>query len=397
MTKAAKPSADKPVWPYANVVRMTADMARNQWVKRINGKLCSFGVLDDPKAALERYRREGPALHAGLEPDAIDHQDDYRLDEVCGLFMESKAAAAELGQITRKTLRDYEATVARLLGFFGPRRGVRSLTPADWERLLRKMPFGPTRRSNFVTQVKMIFAWAHDSQITDFLPHFGRGFRGATAKDRRELAHRVGKSLFTAEQVRLILALAPPGGAMRAMVLLAINAGLGNTDIATIPRSAVDVASRVVSFPRPKTQVDRRFLLWPETASAIASWLEARPTGAGQAKDLLFVTRFGRPWVQGRTDAITMTFRRLLAQGGIIQFKERTQKRIDKGPPLGFYTLRRTFRTVADEVGDQHAIHLVMGHTLPGMSGVYVQRIGDDRLAKVVNHVRSWVFGASSQ
>jgi integrase len=31
--------------------------------------------------------------------------------------------------------------------------------------------------------------------------------------------------------------------------------------------------------------------------------------------------------------------------------------------------LRHIFRTWADEVRDQHAIHRIMGHTIPGMSG----------------------------
>ena len=56
---------------------------------------------------------------------------------------------------------------------------------------------------------------------------------------------------------------------------------------------------------------------------------------------------------------------------------------------IGFYTLRHTFRTLADETNDQHAIHLIMGHAIPGMSGIYVEEIGVERLRKVVNHVRS--------
>ena len=55
---------------------------------------------------------------------------------------------------------------------------------------------------------------------------------------------------------------------------------------------------------------------------------------------------------------------------------------------FGFYTLRHTFRTWADETNDQHAIHRIMGHAIPGMSGIYVEKIELDRLWMVVNHVR---------
>jgi integrase len=60
---------------------------------------------------------------------------------------------------------------------------------------------------------------------------------------------------------------------------------------------------------------------------------------------------------------------------------------------LGFYALRHTFRTWADEVRDQHAIHRIMGHAIPGMSGIYVERIELHRLREVVDHVRNKLFG----
>jgi hypothetical protein len=34
-----------------------------------------------------------------------------------------------------------------------------------------------------------------------------------------------------------------------------------------------------------------------------------------------------------------------------------------------------------------------MGHAIPGMSGIYVEEIGLDRLRAVVEHVRQKVFG----
>jgi len=40
------------------------------------------------------------------------------------------------------------------------------------------------------------------------------------------------------------------------------------------------------------------------------------------------------------------------------------------------------FRAWADEAQDQHAIHRIMGHRIPGMSGVYAEEI--DSPASVV-------------
>jgi hypothetical protein len=58
----------------------------------------------------------------------------------------------------------------------------------------------------------------------------------------------------------------------------------------------------------------------------------------------------------------------------------------------GFYTLRHVFRTVADEARDQPAANAIMGHADESMAAVYRERIGDDRLRAVSEHVRRWLF-----
>jgi integrase len=57
-----------------------------------------------------------------------------------------------------------------------------------------------------------------------------------------------------------------------------------------------------------------------------------------------------------------------------------------------FYTLRHTFRTVADEAKDQPAIDHIMGHESTHMSTQYREKISDDRLRAVTDYVRAWLF-----
>jgi integrase len=64
---------------------------------------------------------------------------------------------------------------------------------------------------------------------------------------------------------------------------------------------------------------------------------------------------------------------------------------------LGFYTLRHTFRTVADEAKDQPAADFIMGHEVPHMSSVYRESISDERLKAVADHVRAWLFGSPAE
>src|SRR5262249_19781167 len=59
---------------------------------------------------------------------------------------------------------------------------------------------------------------------------------------------------------------------------------------------------------------------------------------------------------------------------------------------LGFYTLRYTFRTVADEAKDQPAADYLMGHEVPHMSSVHRETISDVRRKAVTDHLRQWLY-----
>ena len=59
------------------------------------------------------------------------------------------------------------------------------------------------------------------------------------------------------------------------MILLGINCGFGNHDCGTLPKSAIDLEAGWVNYPRPKTAIERRCPLWPETIEAIREAIEA--------------------------------------------------------------------------------------------------------------------------
>src|SRR5262249_2433538 len=71
--------------------------------------------------------------------------------------------------------------------------------------------------------------------------------------------------------------------------------------------------------------------------------------------------------------------------------------KIDGRTGLGFYTLRHTFRTIADEAKDQPAVDFIMGHEVPHMSAVYRETISDARLKAVADHVHAWLFPLSEE
>jgi integrase len=83
----------------------------------------------------------------------------------------------------------------------------------------------------------------------------------------------------------------PARPVLRAMVLLACNGGLGNTDLSEMTFDHVDLDSGWVDYPRVKTGVERRFPLWPETLEAVKLAIAERPEPKDPAnKNLIFLT-----------------------------------------------------------------------------------------------------------
>jgi integrase len=140
----------------------------------------------------------------------------------------------------------------------------------------------------------------------------------------------------------------------------------------------------MIAFPRPKTGVERRCPLWPETIDAIQDAIRKRPTPRNSnAEGLVFLSSMGRSFVgskSGRANQISQLIRSLMINAGVHR------------SGLGAYTARHIFRTVADGVKDQPAIDFIMGHSDESMAGRYRQSIDDTRLVAVTDHVRTWLF-----
>ena len=164
------------------------------------------------------------------------------------------------------------------------------------------------------------------------------------------------------------------------MVLLGINGAFGASDLSQL--TVDDYAGEWMDFARRKTGVERKVWLWPETRAAIDAYLEyrQRPFGS-ENENLLFTTKHRQPWMRGTLDAIASAF-----------LKAREAAELDRG---SFYDLRRTFQTVAEGCLDFPAVSHVMGHAAGSgdMSAKYRQRITDERIKAVCEHVRSWLFG----
>jgi integrase len=117
---------------------------------------------------------------------------------------------------------------------------------------------------------------------------------------------------------------------------------------------------------------------------ALKAAIAARPEPRDDAAvPLVFVTTRGRPWItRGTANPVSVAARDAMKAVGIHR------------DGIGFATLRHVFRTIADGSRDQVAVNSIMGHSDPSMAAVYRERIDNDRLAAVAEHVRRWLFAA---
>jgi integrase len=404
--KPSKPYPEFPLYAHAGGV----------WAKRVRGREIYFGPWSDPQAALERYLKEKDYLFAGQAPP---EEGGCTLDELVNRFISSRKTKLESGEITQRMFDDYQRDGKRMLECLNRSREADLLRPTDFAKL-RADAFkgdgkaaGKTRNAttaaNIMIRQRTIFRWGHDTaKLLTHPPDYGGEFKLPSARLRRRALRENGPKDLTATEIVTILNAAKAGAHdqllnLRAMTLLGINAGFGNTDCGELRLPHLDLDAGIVDFARKKTEAPRRAVLWQQTIEAIRSALERRNVTIERygplpddLKDRVFISKRRRPYVSvsdaGKPiDSVGMEFRKLAAACGVHR----------KG--IGFYSLRHTFQTVADEGRDFPAIDLVMGHVPDDgggaapfavkMSARYRERISDERLKAIADRVRLWLFG----
>jgi integrase len=301
--------------------------------------------------------------------------------EAANAFLNAKDALLSAGELSVHTRANYQRAAETLVAHMGKARLVADLDPQDFAALRNKMAkkWGPHRLAVTIQHIRSIFKHALDAGLIDRLVRFGPGFKRPTKKTFRLHRAEQGAKLFSTDELRHVLDAA--GTPLKAMILLAVNCGMGNSDCGNLPLAAVNLDTGWLDYPRPKAGIGRRCPLWPETVAALREVLAHRPSPKKEEHaGLFFVTKYGGPWAKDTPDSpITKEMRKLLDS-------------LDINGHRNFYSLRHTFRTMADEAKDQPAAGFIMGHARDDMASVYRERISDERLKAVSDHVRSWLF-----
>jgi hypothetical protein len=254
--KPPKPYADFPLFPHAT----------GRWAKKIRGKTHYFGPWGDADAALQLYVDQRDDLYAGRIPRSP--QQGLTVRDLCNAFLTSKQLLRDNGELKDRTFHDYHATCESIVKVFGRGRSVGDLAALDFERLRAALAKtrGLVSLGNEVQRVRMVFKYAFDQSLIEKPIRYGQTFKkpslATVRKEKKRKTAANGERMIEAKALQMILKEAEQP--MKAMVLLAINCGFGQTDLSSLPKSALHLKSGWIDYPRPKTGIDRRCPLWPE-------------------------------------------------------------------------------------------------------------------------------------
>ncbi len=422
--RSSRKTATRPEPPYDGFPLYAHPSGK--WAKKILGKIHYFGrwgrmeqgrMVRLPyerswKDAKAEYDAHKDNLHAGrVRRNAADGA--LTLADLCNRFLTAKLRSVEAGELTRRSFQEYKSTTDRLIAEFGKTRLADDFTPEDFGpyRAVLAERYGPVRLGNEITRIKSMFRYAASNKLIVAPVAFGSSLNKPSKQVLRKHKAVSPKRLFTAAEIRLMLdalagnevTLPAPDAetgepvkltldanpAMRAAVLLGINAGAGNTDVANLEFSHLDLKVGWLNYPRGKTGIGRRVPLWPETITAIKAAIAERPTPADSDADgeIVLLTARGERLVsvsdKSRTDGVAVRFGALLRRLGINGRKG-----------IGFYSLRHTLATIGLQTADRDAVRAIMGQVENDVLAAYDETgPSDERLRRVTDHVRAWLFG----
>lgn len=353
--KPPKPYPDFPLYPHAN----------GQWAKKIRQKTRFFGPWADWRGALEEYERM-----AGVEPTP----EAFDLDDLVNLFLAAKKKEATSGEVKWATWQEYKRAAGLMLDILGRATPVEHLRGDHFmrlrEKLVEQIP-NPVTLRNTLVKIRVICKWAYSTDKVVQPLRYEHALKRPPTRLIRAARNEAQKKLYSHKEICTLIDKA--SGYLKPAIYLAINAALGNRDVCELEWEFID--GHWMDFPRPKTACHRKAWLWPETIKALKAWRKESPESR-------WVCCGERGQQLGQGDSNNTPIAHLfsdLLEACKIEPKGR-----------GFYSLRHTFRTVADNQRDHVAIRLVMGHADHSIDGQYRESIEAVRVKAVCEFVHGW-------
>ncbi len=199
---------------------------------------------------------------------------------MCNHFLTHAGSKVQGGELRGKTWADYHNTCSVIVERVGRDRRVEDLGPADFRDLRVELSktYGPHRVGKIVTVARMVFRHAFDVEMIDLAVRFGDKFKKPDKVLYRRSNRNSGRRLYTGDDLCRLIQACDKNHQLRAMILLAVNGGLGQTDCGSLRITGcnLDHETPHLDYPRIKTEIERVVPLWPETVPAIRKAIEHR-------------------------------------------------------------------------------------------------------------------------
>ena len=387
MTRPQSSVKTKPKKPYEGFP-LTAS-TNGQWVKKINGKVYSFGRWEDHEAAMDLYESQHHYIRRFGRRPPVD--DGLTIDRAISLFLDRQALRLN-GKTNRsislRHFNDLKKICFTIRKTLGPTTIVESIRSDDFSEVLfpaisskktdAESMLANSTISRNIANVKSFFNWLSKNGHVAKRLEFGSEFT-KPEDDNGPIDTMPTAKEFTPVEVWKMINSSPPN--TRAMIFLALNTGVNNSCCANLTKRSVDLENGTLTWKRWKVRKKRQARvrqidLWSETVDAMRESERLRPTAVNpDHNELFFLTRYGAQWDQ---HALSREIGKLKKNIGI--------KRLG----VGF----NSFRNVIETYGgvDQVAINWVMGHIDPKTAGKYRnETFPRDRILTVTDSVRSWL------
>ena len=278
-----------------------------------------------PDGNLRRENKQPPAGEPPWEEVPSDDQSN-EIRETAGQFIDSLSGKASL-----KRVANVKQEVGRFLSWLPSDATIvfsmRSKTLASYLHFIESQPVAAKTKSDRIAAVKQFALWAYKLELIESIP------RLIAVGDFKVNVGTAAISVFEDSEIEAILKSAKDRE--RLYILLALNCGCTQIDIADLKRSEVDFEKGTIRRKRSKTREHENvpvveYRLWPETLSLLQE-------NAGDTSERVLVNVNGNPLVDvresegkaNRTDAIAKAMQRL-------------RNRMERTSPIAFKKFRKT-------------------------------------------------------
>lgn len=345
----------------------------NRAVQAWKQVLASAALLQEPRGRSPLPINDEPALAAGEEPRS------ETLCEVVERFLRAKEVEARAGKISHRRTEVLRSGLSHLVQMFGE-IPIRTLGAKEVDgfriRLFDLKAKGQLRSSTanlYFGNFKGFLRWAWSNESIPSLPrNISAPLFGDTQRDAKP------KQYFAPNEIQQIYRHSldfhhkrvTAGKAdeerdlMTAALLLGLNCGFTQSDIADLKVREVNLASRTprIVRRRSKTQVQSNHLLWRKTKEVLKGWVEGK-----SPEDPVFQRSDGAP-VAGRTpetgsyDIVGDRFARFM------------KSLFGEGETRRFRELRRTSANWCAQRKSQSVAEWFLAHTDKHVSAAYIER-----------------------